>query len=100
VVPAASALPAIEQTVLDLFRLEQTLRLRTPFIFTTLTAHVNADLVRALEALEQRWRLVIRYTDAGEDWLQLTATGAQAVGLTYTSGAVPDVVPHPPRSIP
>ncbi len=98
--PAPLALSVLEQTVLDLFRLEQTQRLRTPFIFTTLISHANADLVRAFQALEQRWRLVIRYTDAGEDWLHLTAAGAHAVGLAQESDAVRDVVPHPPRRSP
>jgi hypothetical protein len=95
-----AALSVLEQTVLDLFRLEQTVRLRTQFIFTSLVTHANADLVRAFEDLEQRWRLVIRYTDAGEDWLQLTPAGATAVGLSPASTAGHPVVPHPPKSIP
>lgn len=100
VAPGPIALSVLEQTVLDLFRLEQTLRLRTQFIFSTLITDANADLVRAFEALERTWHLVIRYTDAGEDWLQLTEAGARAVGLTQTTAALPQVVPHPPRSIP
>lgn len=100
VAPVPLALSVLEQTVLDLFRLEQTLRLRTQLVFATLSTHVNADIVRAFEALERQWHLVIRYTDAGEDWLQLTEVGAQAVGLTQASTALPHVVPHPPTNIP
>lgn len=94
------ALSMLEQTVLDLFRLQQTLRLRTQFIFTTLITHANADVVRAFETLEQRQRLVVRSTDEGEDWLQLTAAGTQALGLAQDRDMVRHVVPHPPKSIP
>jgi hypothetical protein len=100
VAPVPLALSVLEQTVLDLFRMEQTLRLRTQFVFTTLSTHANADIVRAFEALERQRHLVIRYTDAGEDWLQLTEVGAHAVGLTQASTALPHVVPHPPTNIP
>jgi hypothetical protein len=100
VVQAPLALSVVEQTVLDLFQLEQTSRLRTRFIFSTLITHANADLVRAFEALERHWGLVVRSTDAGEDWLQLTEAGMRTVGLTQTSAALSHVVPHPPRSIP
>jgi hypothetical protein len=98
--PISGGLSVIEQTVLDLFRLQRALRLRTQFILSTLLGHANADLVRAFEGLEQRWHLVTRYTDGGEDWLQLTASGAQRLGLTQTGDVVPQVVPHPPKNIP
>lgn len=34
--------------------------------------HANADLVRAIEALEERERVPERRTDGGNDWLFLT----------------------------
>jgi hypothetical protein len=53
--------------------------------------------VRAFEDLEKKWRLLVRYTSEGNDWLKLTDAGAEYTGVNVTLDS--DVaLPHPPKS--
>jgi hypothetical protein len=92
-------LAEIEQYVLHIFQREQAARLLSKAIFDTTPQYANADLVRAFEDLEKKWRLIVRYTAEGNDWVQLTEEGARQAGLTGFEGAnAQHAIPHPPKS--
>jgi hypothetical protein len=92
-------LEEIEEYIFDLFRKRATARLLATEIFEGTEKYANADLVRAFEDLEKRWRLLVRYTHEGDDWLQLTAEGARYAGLTeFKTIDQPEAMPHPPKS--
>lgn len=94
-------LRVIEEFVLDRFRKRATIRLRAKDIFESETEFANADLVRAFEDLEKKWRFLNRYTEEGDDWVQLTPAGAEQVGLTDLIEHEARVVqPHPHKSSP
>ena len=91
-------LEIIEQYIFDLFRERGSSRLLAKEVFDSTSEFSNADLVRAFEDLEKKWRLLTRYTKEGSDWVTLTPDGAAYAGLH----AVPDSQVgflHPPRSI-
>lgn len=91
-------LQIIEQYIFDLFRERGSSRLLAKEIFDSTGEFSNADLVRAFEDLEKKWRMLTRSTKEGSDWVTLTPDGAAYVGLH----AVPDSEVgflHPPRSI-
>ena len=91
-------LQTIEQYIFDLFRERRSSRLLAKEVFDSTAAFSNADLVRAFEDLEKRWRLLIRHTQDGSDWVTLTPEGADYAGIPV----VPDsqvAFLHPPRSI-
>ena len=68
-------------------------------IFESSQGYANADLVRAFEDLEKKQRLLVRYTDEGNDWVHLTPEGARRAGLTENEAVEkPEAVPHPPKS--
>jgi hypothetical protein len=79
--------------ILTLFRARGVGRIRTDELFNR-TTHANADLVRAFELLEKRWRFVVRRTEGGVDRLELTPAGAREVGAG-TPGT--DEPPDPPQ---
>ena len=92
-------LARIEQYILDLFHKEGTNKILTKDIFARAVEYANADLVRAFEDMEKKWRLLIRYTEEGDDWVHLTPEGMSYAGLSSTSGLEqPQVMPHPPKS--
>ncbi|MGH9901904.1 MAG: hypothetical protein ACRD68_08855 [Pyrinomonadaceae bacterium] len=92
-------LAQIEQYIFDLFRREGTNKLLTKTIFGSTNVYANADLVRAFEDLEKKWRLLVRYTNEGNDWVQLTPEGAEHAGLPVSGDAEPpEALPHPPKS--
>jgi hypothetical protein len=92
-------LQQIEEHVFDFFKRHQTTKLLTKKIFEGLSEHTNADLVRAFEDLEKRQRLLIRYTEEGDDWLHLTPEGARHAGMTeFEAVEKPESLPHPPKS--
>jgi hypothetical protein len=94
-------LAEIEQHIFELFRLAGTSRLLTQKVFDGTTRYANADLVRAFEDLEKKWRLLTRYTDEGNDWLRLTTEGAVRAGLRPDSLVDQrQLHPHPPKSSP
>ena len=81
-------LEQIEQYVINFFKEQQHTRLLA-----------NADIVRALEALEKKKRLLVRHTSEGNDYISLTAQGVEFLGLEQ-SNVEDDVaaMPHPPKS--
>ena len=89
-------LARIEEYVFGLFRAAGTTRLLAREVFESTADYANADLVRAFEDLEKKRRLLVRYTDEGNDWLQLTPEGAAYAGLVDTEPPV--AFPHPPKS--
>ena len=92
-------LERIEQYIFDLFHKEGTNRLLTKHIFASAVEYSNADLVRAFEDLEKKWRLLIRYTEEGDDWIHLTPEGTNYAGLSNTENLEqPQAQPHPPKS--
>src|SRR5687767_14904742 len=92
-------LAEVEEYIFDLFRSQRNNRLLARTIFESTGAYANADLVRAFEDLEKKWRLLVRYTDEGNDWVQLTPEGAEYAGLSGgEETAPPGLHPHPPKS--
>lgn len=94
-------LERIEQHIFALFRARGTYRLLAKEVFDSTAEFANADLVRALEDLEKKWRLLVRYTSEGNDWISLTPEGAARANAKQPEDAErPDALPHPPRSAP
>jgi hypothetical protein len=90
-------LERIEQHIFEVFRDKGSTRLLTKEIFEDTGEFSHADVVRAFEDLEKKWRMVVRYTKEGSDWVTLTPNGADYTGMTPVPDA--DALPHPPRSI-
>ena len=90
-------LEEIERYIFSLFEKRKTSRLLTREIFETTSIYANADLVRAFEDLEKRWRLLVRYTKDGSDWITLTAEGAAYAGVKSLDHV--EALPHPPKSV-
>jgi len=89
----------IEEYIFTLFQRHRTTKLLAKDIFESSQEHANADLVRAFEDLEKKQRLLVRYTDEGDDWVHLTAEGARQAGLTeFERAEEPGAIPHPPKS--
>ncbi len=92
-------LAIIEQHIFDLFRKEGTNKLLTKHIFASAVEYSNADLVRAFEDMEKKGRLLVRYTEEGNDWIHLTPEGMKHAELSNNEGLEqPHVLPHPPKS--
>src|SRR5215217_3235414 len=92
-------LAEVEEYVFDFFRSKRNNRLLARTIFESTDVYANADLVRAFEDLEKKWRLLVRYTDEGNDWLQLTPEGTEYAGLVGDEETGPHGIhPHPPKS--
>ena len=89
----------IELYVLGFIREQQQTRILAKELFDSTGAYANADIVRALEALEKKERLLVRHTSDGNDYISLTAQGVERLGLEQAN--VEDDVaamPHPPKS--
>jgi hypothetical protein len=91
-------LEEIEQHIFSVFEKRDTSRLLTKEIFESTNLYANADLVRAFEDLEKRWRLLVRYTKDGSDWISLTSDGAEYAGVSKREGSF-EPLPHPPNSV-
>lgn len=92
-------LERIEQYIFTLFRDRGTPRLLAKEIFESTDVFANGDLVRAFEDLEKKWRLLVRYTKEGNDWVSLTPEGASYAGLNRLEGdEQAEAVRHPPKS--
>src|ERR687883_1450298 len=92
-------LERIERYIFDLFRGRGTARLLAKEIFDSTDRFANADLVRAFEDLEKKWRLLVRYTKEGDDWVSLTPEGAAYAGMNQVKvDDQPEALPHPPKS--
>jgi len=92
-------LQAIEKYVIKFFEEQQQSRILARDLFNSTGAYANADIVRALEDLEKRERLLVRHTTEGNDYVSLTPHGIALLGLEESD--VDDdaaALPHPPRS--
>ncbi len=92
-------LQAIEKYVISFFQEQQQSRILAKDLFDSTTAYANADIVRALEDLEKKERLLVRHTTEGNDYISLTHVGIALLGLNEAdveSDAA--ALPHPPRS--
>jgi hypothetical protein len=92
-------LEKIEEYILALFRMRATVRLLAKEVFDSTHEYANADFVRALEDLEKKKRLLVRYTNQGSDWIQLMPEGVKNAGIIPSQIVEgPPIRPHPPRS--
>src|ERR1041385_2617003 len=87
----------IEKYVVNYFQEQQQSRILAKDLFDSTAAYANADLVRALEDLEKRERLLVRHTTEGNDYISLTPIGTAVVGLDGTN-IESEALPHPPKS--
>ena len=92
-------LEEIERYVISFFQELQQSRILAKDLFDSTTAYANADLVRALEDLEKRERLLVRHTTEGNDYISLTSNGISVIGVAETNiESDPGALPHPPKS--
>jgi len=92
-------LEQIERYIIDFFQERRRIRILAKDLFDSTTAYANADIVRALEHLEKKERLLVRHTTEGNDYISLTAHGVAQLGLEETDVALDGVaLPHPPKS--
>ena len=93
-------LEQIERYVLGFFQAHGRARVLANELFDSTREFANADLVRALEDLEKKQRLLVRHTTEGFDYISLTAAGAASIGLNLEGGDTDEsaVMPHPPKS--
>ena len=92
-------LEQIEKYVVNFFQEQQQSRILAKDLFNSTTVYANADIVRALEDLEKRERLLVRHTTEGNDYISLTLQGIALLGFEETeveSDAI--ALPHPPKS--
>ncbi len=89
---------SIENYIFETFRNRGSNKLATKEIFDSSPQYANADIVRAFEDLEKRQRLLVRYTEEGEDRVELTPEGVRRIGeAEFKTIEYSDVLPHPPR---
>jgi hypothetical protein len=89
----------IEEYILGFFQRRQHSRILAKELFDSTSEYANADIVRSLEDLEKQHRLMVRYTQDGNDYISLTPQGATHVGLEESEiENEPPAVPHPPKS--
>lgn len=92
-------LKEIERYIINFIQEQEQSRILAKDLFDSTTVYANADIVRALEDLEKRERLLVRHTTEGNDYVSLTSLGIARLGLAETeveneAGALP----HPPKS--
>ena len=92
-------LQAIEKYVISFFQEQGQSRILAKDLFDSTSAYANADIVRALEDLEKRERLLVRHTTEGNDYISLTAHGITLLGLEKADvESEATALPHPPKS--
>ena len=94
-------LEQIERYVLGFFQAQGRPRVLANELFDSTAEFANADMVRALEDLEKKQRLLVRHTTEGYDYISLTAQGAASIGLGVDQRVDEDestLMPHPPKS--
>ncbi len=92
-------LEQIERYVINFFQERGQSRLLARELFDSTAAYANADVVRTLEDLEKKQRLLVRHTTAGNDYISLTAEGVARLGLEQVeSNDELPALPHPPKS--
>jgi hypothetical protein len=92
-------LAEIERYIINFIQEQQRSRILAKDLFDSTTLYANADIVRALEDLEERERLLVRHTTEGNDYISLTPQGVILLGLEEAVVET-DVaaLPHPPKS--
>jgi hypothetical protein len=91
-------LEQIESYILSFFKAERRTQILAKELFASST-YANADLVRAMEALEKTHRLLVRHTTEGFDYVSLTPQGAAYLGLEKMDDETDlSTTPHPPKS--
>src|SRR5215210_2922799 len=90
----------IEKYIINFFQEQQQSPILAKELFDSTSAYANADIVRALEDLEKRERLLVRHTTDGNDYISLTAQGITLLGLDKSEEVEsdPTALPHPPKS--
>ena len=89
----------IEKYVISFFQKQRQTRILAKDLFDNTTAYANADIVRALEDLEKKERLLVRHTTEGNDYISLTQQGVALRGIEDRSfGSEMAALPHPPKS--
>jgi hypothetical protein len=92
-------LAEIEKYIINFFQEQQQSRILAKDLFDSTTIYANADMVRALEDLEKRERLLVRHTTEGNDYITLTTVGLAILGVEETEVETSaGALPHPPRS--
>jgi hypothetical protein len=92
-------LEQIEKYVLGFFQAQKRTRILAKELFQSTGSFANSDMVRALEDLEKKERLLVRHTTEGFDYVSLTALGADRVGLEVVDlHDDSPTMPHPPKS--
>ena len=92
-------LAEIERYIINFIQEEQQSRILAKDLFDSTTTYANADIVRALEDLEKRERLLVRHTTEGNDYVSLTSLGIARLGLKETNiENDAGTLPHPPKS--
>lgn len=91
-------LELIEKYVLGFFQKRGRARILAHELFDSTSDFANADLVRALEDLEKKQRLLVRHTTEGNDYISLTPQGAANLNLEAVEFDDSSAIPHPPRS--
>lgn len=84
--------------VLAFFQARRRSRILANELFDSTAEFANADIVRALEDLEKRERLLVRHTQDGFDYISLTPQGAESLGLPSIDLDASSPMPHPPKS--
>jgi hypothetical protein len=89
----------IEEYVLGFFQAQRRTRIIAKELFNSTSTYANADMVRALEDLEKKERLLVRHTTEGFDYISLTPQGVAHLGLPEVDGDNDSpAMPHPPKS--
>jgi hypothetical protein len=91
-------LEQIEKHVISFFQARRQTRILAKELFESTNAFANADIVRALEALEKQARLLVRHTTEGNDYISLTPQGVESLGLRIDAADELPAIPHPPKS--
>jgi hypothetical protein len=89
----------IEEYILGFFQAQERPHILAKELFNSTNAYANADMVRALEDLEKKERLLVRHTTEGNDYVSLTPQGAAQLGLREPDAQNDfSAMPHPPKS--
>ena len=91
-------LEQIERYVLGFFQVQGHTRILANELFDSTGEFANADLVRALEDLEKKQRLLVRHTTEGNDYISLTPAGAAIIGVEQIDADEGALLPHPTKS--
>jgi hypothetical protein len=92
-------LEQIERYIINFFQQQQLSRILAKDLFESTSAYANADMVRALEDLEKKERLLVRHTTEGNDYISLTPQGIARIGLDGSDVEIDaSAIPHPPKS--